>query len=485
MIELTYEQKQTIGYLYVTELLAPCSPYGQEKLRNLVPYTRDEADRLQQELDNLEALVKNRAETKSALNELMHVFMRMKHVGNALRRLRERPLTDVEFFECKNFLICTESAKKLTDALAGKIGLSGLRYEDTSEALALLDPDGRRIPSFAVYDSYSDKLRDIREQKRAIERKMEGSDADTWEKLKQERASLVMAEEQEEQQVRIRLTEDLRPFADRMKANTLVTADIDLLMEKARIASAKGAVRPVITTDALSFTNVRNPEVEAILSEKRLPFTPLSIALGTGAGLITGANMGGKSVALNTVTLNVYLALCGFFVFADAAQVPFFDQIMLLSEDMQSVRQSLSSFGADVVQMKHVLDTVEKEFCFVVLDEFARGTNPDEGTALVRAVTRYLNERDVIALIVTHYDGIAPYGNAHYQVAGLKDLDMERVKTEIAASGSTGVDVIAAHMNYGICPVSHAESTPKDAFRVCRLLGLQEEVLRLAEESAG
>ncbi|MBQ4416990.1 MAG: DNA mismatch repair protein MutS, partial [Butyrivibrio sp.] len=291
MIELTYEQKQTIGYLYVTELLAPCSPYGQEKLRNLVPYTRDEADRLQQELDNLEALVKNRAETKSALNELMHVFMRMKHVGNALRRLRERPLTDVEFFECKNFLICTESAKKLTDALAGKIGLSGLRYEDTSEALALLDPDGRRIPSFAVYDSYSDKLRDIREQKRAIERKMEGSDADTWEKLKQERASLVMAEEQEEQQVRIRLTEDLRPFADRMKANTLVTADLDLLMEKARIASAKGAVRPVITTDALSFTNVRNPEVEAILSEKRLPFTPLSITLGTGAGLITGANM--------------------------------------------------------------------------------------------------------------------------------------------------------------------------------------------------
>ncbi|MBQ4416920.1 MAG: DNA mismatch repair protein MutS, partial [Butyrivibrio sp.] len=179
------------------------------------------------------------------------------------------------------------------------------------------------------------------------------------------------------------------------------------------------------------------------------------------------------------------LALCGFFVFADAAQVPFFDQIMLLSEDMQSVRQSLSSFGADVVQMKHVLDTVEKEFCFVVLDEFARGTNPDEGTALVRAVTRYLNARHVMALIVTHYDGIAPYGNAHYQVAGLKDLDMERVKTEIAASGSTGVDVIAAHMNYGICPVSHAESTPKDAFRVCRLLGLQEEVLRLAEESAG
>ena len=485
MMELTYEQKQTIGYLYVTELLAPCSPYGQEKLRNLAPYAREEADRLRRELDNLEALVKNRTEVKRALNDLMHVFMRMKHVGNALGRLHERPLTDVEFFECKNFLICTESAKKITDALAGKTGLSGLRYEDTAEALALLDPDGHRIPSFSVYDSYSDTLRDIREQKRAIERRMEGADTDTWEALKQERAALVMAEEREEQQVRIRLSDDLRPFAERMRANMAVTADLDLLMEKARIASAKGAVRPVITEDTLSFTNVRNPEVEAILSERRLPFTPISITPGKGAGLITGANMGGKSVALNTVTLNVYLALCGFFVFADAAQVPFFDHIILLSEDMQSVRQSLSSFGADVVQMKRALDTVEEAFCFVVLDEFARGTNPDEGAALVRAVTRYLNELDVIALIVTHYDGVAPYGSAHYRVAGLKDLDPEQVKTEIAASGSTGVDVIASHMNYGIFPVSHAADTPKDAFRVCRLLGLQEEVLRLAEESAG
>ena len=73
--------------------------------------------------------------------------------------------------------------------------------------------------------------------------------------------------------------------------------------------------------------------------------------------------------------------------------------------------------------MKDVIENVEKEFCFVVLDEFSRGTNPHEGAALVRAVTKYLNHKHVVALLVTHFDHVAEYGKAHYQVVGLKDMD--------------------------------------------------------------
>ena len=69
------------------------------------------------------------------------------------------------------------------------------------------------------------------------------------------------------------------------------------------------------------------------------------------------------------------------------------------------------------------MKNVEKEFCFVVLDEFSRGTNPHEGAALVRAVTKYLNHKHVVALLVTHFDHVAEYGKAHYQVVGLKDMD--------------------------------------------------------------
>ena len=71
----------------------------------------------------------------------------------------------------------------------------------------------------------------------------------------------------------------------------------------------------------------------------------------------------------------------------------------MVSEELQSVKQGLSSFGAEIVQMQNVVEHIEKEFCFVVLDEFSRGTNPHEGAALVRAVTKYLNTRPVIALL--------------------------------------------------------------------------------------
>ena len=40
--------------------------------------------------------------------------------------------------------------------------------------------------------------------------------------------------------------------------------------------------------------------------------------------MITGANMGGKSISLKTIVLNVVLAMCGFYVYADYAEIPFF-----------------------------------------------------------------------------------------------------------------------------------------------------------------
>ena len=193
--------------------------------------------------------------------------------------------------------------------------------------------------------------------------------------------------------------------------------------------------------------------------------------------------MGGKSVALKTITLNVFLALCGFYVYAEKAYIPFFENVLMVSEELQSVKQGLSSFGAEIVQMEKVAETIEHEFCFVVLDEFSRGTNPHEGAALVRAVTRYLNEKDVIALLVTHFDHVAEYGKVHYQVVGLKDMNMEQVKHEIAAAGrEKGVSVIASHMNYGIYKVEDMASCPRDAFRICRLLGLKEEIMDLIIE---
>lgn len=484
MMQLTYEQKTSTGFQYILDRLNPSSPYGEERIRKLTPYSREEKDLLFLELDNLEKLIDKRQEIQPDLNHLRRIFMQMKDVRPSLKKAREMCLNDIELFELKNFLIYSEQARSVVTRVRGVTGISNLDYEDTTAALNLLDPDGRRIPTFTIYESYSKLLADIRRRKRELEKQMELSSTEEERAQYQEkRRFVILEEEEEEQKIRAKLTETLHPFLTMMEYNAKITGDLDLLLEKMTASLYGKTVKPVITEEKFVLENVTNPWVASVLKEKNLAFTPLSITLETGAGVITGANMGGKSVSLKTITLNVLLALCGFYVYAEKAHIPFFDNVLMVSEELQSVKQGLSSFGAEIVQMQNVVEHIEKEFCFVVLDEFSRGTNPHEGAALVRAVTKYLNTRPVIALLVTHFDHVAEFGKVHYQVAGLKDMDAEQVSHEIAAAGKEkGVSVIASHMNYGLYRVEDESDCPKDAFRICRLLGLSDEIMDLVEE---
>ena len=486
MIQLTYEQKVSVGLQYILERLNPSSPYGQEKVRKLMPYGTHEKEKLLEELSNLEKLLDKKDDLKQEINHLRRIFMQMKDVRQAIKKAQEMCLNDIELFELKNFLIGCEQARSVYTFIQGKTGMTGLDYRNVEAALNLLDPDGRRIPSFYIYEAYSDKLADIRIRKRELEKSMEIAAEETKKEYQEKRRLVVLEEEEEEQIIRERLTKELRPYLSAMAYNAANTGRLDLLLEKLAATYFGKAVKPVFTDrqdGTFKLVNVTNPWVASILKERGLAFTPLSIELTQGTTVITGANMGGKSISLKTIVLNVLLGMCGFYVYADYAEYPFFENIQMISEELQSVQKGLSSFGAEIVQMKEVIETVEKEFCFVVLDEFSRGTNPHEGAALVRAVTKYLNEKNVMALLVTHFDHVAEYGKAHYQVVGLKDMDEDQVQHEIAtAGGEKGVSVIASHMNYGLYRVENEGNCPRDAFRICRLLGLQDEVMNLLDE---
>lgn len=483
-MQITFEQKSEMGFQYILNRLTPSSPYGQEMLRQLEPYQREQRKQLDEDLDNIGKILKKEKEITQLTGEIQRLFMRMKDIRPALKKGKERCLSDIELFELKNFLLYSWKARQAAQQLVQKTGLQGIQYRDTLAALDLLDPDGRRIPSFSVSDRYSEQLREIRKQKRELERRMDQvmEQDEEWDRLKELRKEVVIKEEREEQTIRQKLTEKLQPYFPAMKENARMTGKLDLLLEKVRAAHFAGSVRPEISNSFLTFENAVNPWVASVLKEQGRKFTPLSISLEQGAGVITGANMGGKSVTLQTITLNTLLALCGFYVYASTARVPHFDEIRIISEAAQSVRRGLSSFGAQIIQLRDMVDLVKSRYCFVVMDEFARGTNPEEGAALVRAVTEFLNGQNVVGLLVTHFDHVAEYAKVHYQVAGLKDMDQRQVEREIAVAGrERGVAVIAAHMNYGIFRVDKEADCPRDAFRICSLLGLQREIMELLE----
>ena len=73
---------------------------------------------------------------------------------------------------------------------------------------------------------------------------------------------------------------------------------------------------------------------------------------------MTGANMGGKTVALATMTLNVLLAHCGFFVFGETLKLPVLDSIFYLSHDYQSIALGLSSFGSEIKEVTRLIEAM-------------------------------------------------------------------------------------------------------------------------------
>ena len=271
------------------------------------------------------------------------------------------------------------------------------------------------------------------------------------------------------------------PMVEDILADAENVGRLDFMIQKALFAVHYGGVRPEITDGALELVDMVNPEIVDLLSEQRRTFVPVSISLNRGATVITGANMGGKSVAMKTVALNALLFQAGFLVCAREAKMPLFHSVKMLFDDLQSIQSGLSGFGSEIVHFQKALDEVEQGYSLFLLDEFARGTNPDEGAVIVQAVTKYLGDVNAISLLTTHYDKVAEHAAAHYQIIGLRDIDPEAIRRELAATTEDGVQVIARHMNYGLYRVEGKSDCPRDALNICRMLSLKEEILAKIE----
>ncbi len=480
MTVLTFAQKENIGLQYVLDAMRPCSPYGRQRLQDLTPMGPEARQELERQLSNVQRILQA-GDSGRRLQQLLRVLMGMKMVRPTVQKCRQTDLNEIELFEIKRFLLQSGEIFDLWGQLQPALQLEGIVLQDTQAALEVLDPEGNRVASFYIPDTASPTLAQLRQEKRALELALRQEPS---QQLQQQRSEIAGREAVEEQHIHGLLSEKLRPHLDAMLANMDAIADLDLTAEKARIAKLWGGVRPTLTETALDMTDMRNPRIAAALEDQGRQFAPVSIALEQGATVITGANMGGKSVALKTLALNIVLVHSGFFPFAGAAAVPLFDGLHIISEDLESVDRGLSSFGGEMVRFQQMVRQLHTGFHFVLLDEFARGTNPKEGAAIVRSVTRYLNQCPVMAVLATHFDHVAVLAKAHYQVAGLRDVDWAALGSEIALSGEkNGADRIARHMNYGLYRADGGQECPRDALNICRLLGMPAEILEEAEKT--
>ncbi|MBV8281458.1 MAG: endonuclease MutS2, partial [Candidatus Eremiobacteraeota bacterium] len=155
--------------------------------------------------------------------------------------------------------------------------------------------------------------------------------------------ALEAAEEREVARILAQLSSVVGARAEDLFANAALLAELDAVGARARWAAAHGALRPQLSDRrAVRIVGGRHP----LLTRTA---TPLEVEVGFAfdALVISGPNMGGKSVALKTIGLFCLLAYAGIPLPAQpGTEIGWFEHIACVLGDEQSIAQNLSSFSA-------------------------------------------------------------------------------------------------------------------------------------------
>lgn len=185
--------------------------------------------------------------------------------------------------------------------------------------------------------------------------------------------------------------------------------------------------------------------------------------------------MGGKTVTLRMIGQIAAMASFGMFVPCQYASLCLFEHIFISAGDEQSIDKGLSTFGAEIVGLKEAIKSSGTR-SLILIDELAGGTNPKEGYAITKAVVNYLKKKESITVLTTHYDNVANDPDIlNLQVKGLKFPE------EGGGIDENSIDQVQKYMDYRLIEVKYSGDIPKDALKIARIAGMDEEIIKDAE----
>ncbi len=411
--------------------------------------------------------------------------------------------------------------------------------EDTEDLLDELDPRGDRMNTFYIYDEFSPLLGQYRKKKKEYEQLIRKEQKETRERLRKEQGvaltpkfDIVVAKshpdfekithleelevvdqdymsvtlqlkptekvyeyvteveqinsdiEVEEERIREALSRKISEKEKVILENCEKMGALDLALARALYSIKHQLAKPEITDEhVIEFEDGRNLQVEDIIRSKGKEYCPVSISLKDGVTLITGANMGGKTISLKLSGQIPIMAQYGFFVPAKKARIGLSNYMQILIGDSQSVERGLSSFGSEMEELKEILDHGQDR-SLILIDEIASGTNPTEGTALTKSLVDYLIEKPYISLITTHFESVTEKeGIVNMQVRGLADCDFRLLNREIQrANRRERINIISKYMDYRLCRVENGTQVPKEALSIAAMLGLDKAIIEGAKK---
>lgn len=277
--------------------------------------------------------------------------------------------------------------------------------------------------------------------------------------LNNDLAELMAAEKQEIQEILRQLSKEVGKEAGRITESCKVATNLEFIFARGELAISMKGVKAI--QDPRGHADLRGARHPLIDPKKAVP---IDVRLGKDFDIliITGSNAGGKTIAMKTLGLLSLMNQAGLFIpAAEGSRLPVYEHIYAVIGDDQSIQYNLSTFSSYVTQMVDFLGKAQSHD-LVLLDELGSGTDPIEGAALAQAVTEFLKEKRVSAVITSHFSEMKKLA---YETEGIENAFVEFDEKTLAPTYRLIIGM-AGNSN---------------AFNICRRLGMSDDILARAE----
>jgi len=533
---LNEEISQSIGFKELWDKIEPVSELGYKAKKKFKPYLRNEKKQLKAELEKLETVIKIINKKNENFYRLKNLLKEVKDIYGIINqsRIKSTVLDDIDIFEVKKFIIKSKKIKNIID-LMNLNRLFESEIKVFSELLTYLSLGQDKKESFYLANEYDKDLSIIRNKRQSLEKKLiqeknklsseiekkcgrpfsiddeinvskndqdiidfltkskkvslisENFAALTFklienEKISDLKAQIIKIKKEEEivkNKIRKKITNRINNNSLDLMENLKQIAYLDFILARAEFSLEISGVKPELSQEQIfKMKKGRHILIENELEKKGMDFTPVDLEIRKGVTLITGANMGGKTVSLKMLALLTAMAQHALFVPAAGFQFNLRNYIYFsLSSD--NIKSGLSKFGTEINNLKAVIKNADN-YGLILIDEIAHGTNPAEGYAIAYGIINKLDNMNSISIITTHYQRLAEKLDViHFQVKGLDKNLLSRYEKRIKQNG---IDLLNKCMDYRLEKVEKGSDFPQDAIQIAEILGFDAGILKIAKE---
>ncbi|MFA4029140.1 MAG: hypothetical protein GDYSWBUE_001814 [Candidatus Fervidibacterota bacterium] len=216
-------------------------------------------------------------------------------------------------------------------------------------------------------------------------------------------------EEREVQRILRSLTDDVVASLHEIRRTMQAIAHIDMLFALAEFSRETKCVEPEVYPNGTTvLLGARHP----LLGDAAVPID-VHVGGDFNVLVITGPNMGGKTVTLKTVGLLTLMAQSGMHIPArEGSRIRVFEKVFADIGEEQSIELSLSSFSSHVLNIVNMIKQAD-ERTLLLIDELGAGTDPEEGAALAKAILMRLCETGAVVVCTTHLGEVKAFAQAH------------------------------------------------------------------------